>query len=166
MRSFFCLSSSPNLPDAVGNLLHQPFGGRRGAAYSDRLGTREPCRVDLGGLLDRMCPGVRPAAHLREHLAVRRLAPARPGWSTSSSSSSRPSSSAPAHVRCWTGRWRAWPRRRNWRSATSAPWAMTGGLPPYPSADVAGGRDFVLKRRAAMRVAATFSGRGEIPHRR
>ena len=75
MRSFFCVSSSPNLPDAVGNLLHQPFGGRRGAAYSDRLGTREPCRVDLCGLLDRVCPGVRPAAHLREYLAIRRLAP-------------------------------------------------------------------------------------------
>ena len=62
--------------DRLRDPLHEPFGGRGGAADAHRPHSLEPCRVQLRGLLDVAAAGVGPAAHLVEDLAVRGFAAA------------------------------------------------------------------------------------------
>nr|DAF45631.1 MAG TPA: hypothetical protein [Siphoviridae sp. ctBLh2] len=64
------------LSDRLGNLLHEPLGRRGRPANAHRGDAFEPCGIDFCGLLDVIGPGIGPAAHFEEHLAVRRLAAA------------------------------------------------------------------------------------------
>src|ERR1041384_3228113 len=64
-----------HLLDPLLHALHQPLGGRGGAADADRLHPFEPCGLQFRFHLDEVGPRVRFLANVEENFSVRAYAP-------------------------------------------------------------------------------------------